>query len=416
MMKHCCYRRRLDPHFEKRVKPKTLEIYQKHLREFTTWVGENELSPDGAEAWDEALVEFKNAAFLSRSKFGMTIAAVEFFYPRFKRQLVYSHAVSQGLTAASPIQHKVPMIKSVGALFGAHFSCKGRPKMGVGLQLQISVGLRPSELLFLKKEHALLQTVGEDERIIIFRLGALVGTKARREQSVTLREAEDPSVYELVVRVIMVTHAGGFLFPYCYHAYNRAFKTVEFDLGLKVGFTPHSPRAGFASERIALGEPEAQVQRKGRWYMASSFAVYADVVTASQVSTTLHFEGLRDALVYCNAHILEYFSLAALEAEVHGRARTAAASSLAQAPHHDQTLKHSWARNLGTGPAWTPQRYAEIEATNKGRSKGTFRGPRELTAGAVRPSAASAGQPARPTVASVVAKAKRSIQPAEARG
>jgi hypothetical protein len=343
-------------------------------------------------------VDYKNAACLSRSKFSMTIAAVEFFFPRFKRQLVYSHAVSQGLTAASPIQHKVPMIKSVGALFGTHFGKMGRPKMGVGLQLQISVGLRPSELLGLKREHALL--VSEEGRFIIFRLGALVGTKVRREQSVTLREAEDPSVYELVIRVIMVTPAGGFLFPYCYHAYNRAFKSVEQALGLRVGFSPHSPRAGFASERLARGEPAAEIQRKGRWLMQSSFAVYADVITASQVSTALHFEGLNEALVYCNAHILEYFSVSVLRAEVHGRARAATAT---EAAHSDEALQHTWPRKLGHSQPWASKRPAEVEAAVKGGGKGTLSRTRRVSRG--RSPGEHHGR-RRPTVASLVTPAK----------
>jgi hypothetical protein len=219
-----------------------------------------------------------------------------------------------------------------------------------------------------------------------------VGTKVRREQSVTLREAEDPTVYELVIRVIMVTPAGGFLFPYCYHAYNRAFKDVEQALGLKVGFSPHSPRAGFASERLARGEPAAEIQRKGRWLMQSSFAVYADVITASQVSTALHFEGLHAAMVYCNAHILDYFSITALGAEVHGRAR---ASSATEAPHQHEAIQHSWPRRLGNSQPWASQRPAEVEAAVKGRGKGAVPrgaasrgGPREATARS-RPSIAT---------------------------
>jgi integrase len=409
----CCIRRRPDPHFEKRVKPKTLEVYKHHLQEFSSWLKANELSPTGAESWDEALVDYKNAACLSRSKFSMTIAAVEFFFPRFKKQLVYSHAVSLGLTAASEIKHKVPMIRSVGGLFAAHFAGQGRPKMGVGLMLQIFLGLRPSELLGLKKDHVLLLSDGE--RIMIFRLGALVGTKARREQAVTLRETEDPTLYELTVRILLITHAGGFLFPYCYYAYNHAFKSVETDLGLKVGFTPHSPRAGFASERIALGEPEAQVQRKGRWYMQSSFAVYADIVSASQVTTTLHFEGLRDAIVFCNAHILDYFSLAVLEAEVHGRAR-AASSAAAPSPHPGQTLQHSWARKVGAGPTRAAQGPSAASATFKGGGEGTIRGT-GLPERGVPGTAAGTGPrwATRPSASTVVAKAKRAIQPPPSR-
>jgi hypothetical protein len=58
-----------------------LDVYKKHLEEFTDWLGSVEEAPTGAKAWDEALVDYKNAACLSRSKISMTIAAVEFFFP-----------------------------------------------------------------------------------------------------------------------------------------------------------------------------------------------------------------------------------------------------------------------------------------------------------------------------------------------
>eukprot|EP00972_Heterocapsa_arctica_P009812 1444059-Heterocapsa_arctica.AAC.1 len=60
------------------------------------------------------------------------------------------------------------------------------------------------------------------------------------------------------------------LIGYSYENYRRLLHKVEEKLGISVGWTPHSPRAGFASESSAEGCPFVEVRERGRWLADSS--------------------------------------------------------------------------------------------------------------------------------------------------
>ena len=76
-----CGPRRLDHHQIRRVQPQTIETYRREARAFSAWAITNQLNPVGADQWDDALVEYKNAceALLSPSKLCNLLAAVELF-------------------------------------------------------------------------------------------------------------------------------------------------------------------------------------------------------------------------------------------------------------------------------------------------------------------------------------------------
>ena len=78
-------------------------------------------------------------------------------------------------------------------------------------------------------------------------------------------------------------------------------------LGRNVGWTPHSPRAGFASESRALGFSFLEVREIGRWVADKSLRTYIDVVSAGSIAVNLQSQGLRPALAFAEEHWLEYF-------------------------------------------------------------------------------------------------------------
>ena len=84
--------------FINRVKPITLSRYQKILRPFTTWAVEERLDPVTASDWDDALLDYKalHPAELTKAKFVMLVAAVEFYIPMAKRQLVWCRSFIVG--------------------------------------------------------------------------------------------------------------------------------------------------------------------------------------------------------------------------------------------------------------------------------------------------------------------------------
>ena len=313
----CCGPRRLDPDLAARIKPGTLESYRKHLVPLVHWLDSKSWEPVGFEEWDDCLVEYKNSRKLTRSQFDTTRAALEFFFPRFRKKLQYSMAVGDGITKQAVIRHKHPMIKSVSFLLGAQLASMGKPRQGCAIIISRAAGLRPSETVSLCPEHVMFASTNQNHSATL-RLGAIVGTKAQREQTATVFQVEEPQAYEILARLVAVTPIGTRMFPFAYAQYNRSLQQAEQSLGLNIGYTPHGARAGFASERVAAGESPVEVQRKGRWKNQTSFEVYVDIVGAAQIATNLQLQGFSDKIAYCNVHVLDFFPLYYLAAQVNG--------------------------------------------------------------------------------------------------
>ena len=129
--------RRLDPHQMLRVQPRTLETYRREARLFTEWAYANHISPIGADQWDDALVEYKNACFesLSPAKFCNLLAAVEFFFPRMKGHLSWAHAVLKGWERARRIKHAVPLGKAPGKQLSFYLALAGHFRLALGTVL-----------------------------------------------------------------------------------------------------------------------------------------------------------------------------------------------------------------------------------------------------------------------------------------
>ena len=85
---------------------------------------------------------------------------------------------------------------------------------------------------------------------------------------------------------------------------------VETKLKVNIAWTPHSPRAGFASDATAAGKSFTEIREAGRWIADSSLRTYVDIVTAASISTSLRLEGLRPAILYARANLYEFFPLA----------------------------------------------------------------------------------------------------------
>ena len=87
-----------------------------------------------------------------------------------------------------------------------------------------------------------------------------------------------------------------------YGTYSRLIRAAERSYGLDLGWTAHSPRAGFASDGIARGRPAAELQYEGRWRSSDSFLTYVDVITASSINTSLEEKWLGRAQAYVLAN------------------------------------------------------------------------------------------------------------------
>ena len=96
MLSRLCGPRRPDPQQLHKVGTVTLARYRDAAAKFSDWLIEEAYTPCTADEWDDLLVEYKNDAGLSRSKFTVVVASVEWFFPRYRGRLTWSHDVLKG--------------------------------------------------------------------------------------------------------------------------------------------------------------------------------------------------------------------------------------------------------------------------------------------------------------------------------
>ena len=60
-----------------------------------------------------------------------------------------------------------------------------------------------------------------------------------------------------------------------------------------MGFTPHSARAGWATEQRLKGVPFAEIKAQGRWAADKSLLTYLDVASATALELQLGQLGLQ---------------------------------------------------------------------------------------------------------------------------
>ena len=74
---------------------------------------------------------------------------------------------------------------------------------------------------------------------------------------------------------------------------------------LEAGYTPHSARAGFATESIAEGRDFVSVRESGRWLNDTSLRVYLDLVGAASLAQQHKVQGIEHELLFAATNFLE---------------------------------------------------------------------------------------------------------------
>ena len=303
----CSCIRLLHPDLKQRVKPDTLKTYKQHLDPFLAYLNQKwELQQLSSEDVDLLIMEYRTEFDITRSQHCQLVAAVEFFVPHTKHHLVISREAIKGRLTADPIQHTTPLTYEIGYLFAAHFASLGQQRVGAAMLVQLGTGLRPSELLGLKREHVHVPV--NCRANISFRLGVDFSTKIKREQFVLIDPVKQPLTYRLVKQLHAGTCPGDRLFPFGYSTYNNSYKIAEQHFGLALHLTAHSGRAGFATSRVMAGDEAKQVQADGRWASESSFRTYVDVVGSLHVKSQVALVNLSGAARWCEDHIDDYFT------------------------------------------------------------------------------------------------------------
>ena len=301
---------RMDDDYAGKVTEKTIERYRQAARVFSDWLEENRLHPETVGEWDDLLVEWKNSTRPSRSKFNTTVASIEFFFPRYQRGLTWSHQVAKGMARRHATRHARPMSRDLAALLGAHMSHLGYARLGLGMRLQQATGMRPSELLALRASEISVTAahVERSQQAVIFALGTSRGTKVKRQQFCILRFAKERELAECVLRLRSLVEPHERLFPYTYSTYRRLIRECEEATGIELKLTPHSPRAGYATDGVLAGEDIVNLRASGRWNSEANFRIYVDVVAALATQDQVKLQGLAEAVLYCLQHTDLFFS------------------------------------------------------------------------------------------------------------
>lgn len=292
----------LDPDHAKSVKPGTLERYKSALQKFLTFLHSEDLKPQTFDELDAMIVHYKQQRLPTRANFEVLLAALEFFFPHARGQLLWSKRVGKGLAIQQETHHAIPLPLAPAKFLAVLLSSRGLTRLGVGLIVQCLTGLRPSELLQLQKNHVI-----EEGDKFIFRLGVKGGTKLKREQRTWLAFDRDEDVTCLFRRILLGTEAGEKLWDHSYNEYRLALRLLSRQLGLPFSFTPHSARAGFASEAVSRGEDAQSIRIRGRWQSETSFRIYTDVVGASLVKCMDGMSSWQNHIVGCSLHLRHLF-------------------------------------------------------------------------------------------------------------
>ncbi|CAK0800419.1 unnamed protein product [Prorocentrum cordatum] len=335
--------RKLDSTSVEKVKPRTLAACRAAAVKFVTYLDENGFVPDGPEQWDDLLVEYKSDLQMTKCNFEYTETAVEFVFPRLRRRLTWSHSVIDAWRVAAEVKHAPPLGRAPANLAAIYFACWGVPRLGVGLLLQVDRGLRPSEVLQLRAKDISLPSSrgGPDlQPNWVINLGAKAGTKAKRMQFAIILE-RGGMLEDLLHRVVLGTPPEGLLFPYPLVDYRHRLRQFEATLGLDIHWTPHSARAGYASDSVARGIPFQEIKEAGRRLTESSLRIYVDVVTASRVLAQAEQRGIASLVREASEQLPSYFPQGIFGEDACGK-------------HAADRLAQGGGRVLGAPSAWAP--------------------------------------------------------------
>ena len=83
-----------------------------------------------------------------------------------------------------------------------------------------------------------------------------------------------------------------------YDTYRKYIRIAHVQARLEAGYTPHSPRANFATEPFAEGQDFVSVREGGSWLSDTSLRVYLDLVGAASLAQQHKVQGREHELIF----------------------------------------------------------------------------------------------------------------------
>ena len=269
------------------LRPASAKAYSDAVQAFVAFVEKQRLPLEFPAEIDRAIVIYGRETRRTRAQMETLVAAIKRGCPGLRRQLSWADSTLKNMLRYSPPVHKVPMMRFVALCIGHRMALDGWPRAGGLLILQVCLGLRPGELLAIRREDIVPGRRDLHNGNAVVALGKRHGTKAGRPQFVIVHANEDPIAMALIAAFASTTPPGSALSSLDYSQYSRCLHCAARQLGLStIGYSPHSPRAGWATQLRLSGVPFAEIQERGRWQTASALRIYLDAVAAS--ATLLH--------------------------------------------------------------------------------------------------------------------------------
>jgi hypothetical protein len=140
----------------------------------------------------------------------------------------------------------------------------------------------------------------------ILNLGAKKGTKAKRRQSVRVPGSEQRALMLLreLVRGLMPEDP---LITTSYEQFGRLLRASCAALGLS-DYSPHSPRTGFATDKILSGASFVEVREAGRWVHDASLRIYLDAVAVAAAQASAEGQKWSESLQVLEQECVKMFA------------------------------------------------------------------------------------------------------------
>ena len=258
------------------LKPATKRTYLGVLRDFESFTAIHRGRLLTRQDVDFAAYNYILAHTKSRGE--NLIAALYKCFPPLRGHLTWAAARLRVLAASSPPAHHLPMDWLIAVGIAYFTSRRHLPRQAGLLLLQWKFGLRPSEALNLTGSDLVCRPSPHGHHLAYIKVGSLRGTKAGRPQIARARLLDRHAVFLLDlfakntpadVRLSTLNSL-----PQLQTLISRGLR----DANINLHFTPHCPRAGWATHRYLSGRPFVSLREDGRWRSDSSLRVYLDVV------------------------------------------------------------------------------------------------------------------------------------------
>jgi hypothetical protein len=274
------------------LRPRTKTTYRRAIAEWSSWAGAAASTIHFPWELDASIYDYGKTMSIARSKLQHLITAVERVSPHCKGRLTLGVALVRCLQETHPIKHTTPMPWTACLCMAWWLAVNGHARVGGLLILQWAGAMRPSEVISLSVDDITVSTLPSSVGSIIIKFAAKLRTKVNRPQFIILRPSHAPIAIHIVKAFLSSTRAGCRLTSLSSTAqYGRYMKQAMVGLKVPELWTPHSPRAGWASDSILRGIPFTEIREHGRWVSDTALRHYLDVVgTLSVHSQVLHLE------------------------------------------------------------------------------------------------------------------------------